>query len=61
MQKTYAATLAAHAFRIIIALIAIFRLLTKQYDIKNAFTYARRRGDTIPVYCELPDGFKVPG
>ncbi|CCE34829.1 related to retrotransposon HobS hobase [Claviceps purpurea 20.1] len=61
IDRTYSATLAAHAFRIFIALVARFDLETIQFDVKNAFLYAWRKANGLPVTCELPDGFKVDG
>ncbi|CCE34838.1 uncharacterized protein CPUR_08777 [Claviceps purpurea 20.1] len=60
IERTYAATLAAHAFRIFIALAARFDLDISQFDVKNAFTHATRGKDAEPIICELPEGFKIP-
>ena len=60
IQQTYAATLAARSFRILIALAAHFGLEIKQFDIKTAFLNAKRDEHGIPVTCELPPGFKRP-
>jgi hypothetical protein len=40
IRETYAATLAACSFRILMAIIAYFDLELKQYDAVNAFIYA---------------------
>ena len=60
IQQTYAATLAARSFRILIALAAHFGLEIKQFDIKTAFLNAKRDEHGILVTYELPPGFKRP-
>ena len=52
---TYAATLAARAFRALMAIAAAFDLEIFQYDAVNAFT-----NSTLDetVYCECPQGFE---
>ncbi|KAI8669967.1 hypothetical protein NCS56_00800300 [Fusarium sp. Ph1] len=60
-DNTYAATLAARSFRLMIALAARFDLEIEQLDIKNAFVNAVRGKDEDPVTCELPQGFKQNG
>ncbi|KAF2970752.1 hypothetical protein GQX73_g2825 [Xylaria multiplex] len=57
LQSTYAATLAAKTFRIMMAIAAQFDLEVKQFDVISAFLNAARTGEK-PVACELPDGFK---
>ena len=59
--STYAATPAAHTFRLFIALAAHFDLEMKQFDVKSAFLNAFRDESTEPVVCEFPDGFKQHG
>ncbi|KAM3511814.1 hypothetical protein MY11210_004569 [Beauveria gryllotalpidicola] len=59
-EETYAATLAARSFRIVIALAAQFGMVIFQFDIKNAFTNAKRN-DSHPVMCAMPEGFEEFG
>ncbi|KAM3509956.1 hypothetical protein MY10362_000299 [Beauveria mimosiformis] len=59
-EETYAATLAARSFRIIVALAARFGMRIFQFDIKNAFTNAKR-DDSSPVMCAMPEGFEELG
>ncbi|KAL9561819.1 hypothetical protein ACKAV7_014081 [Fusarium commune] len=61
IESTYAATLAARSFRLVMALAARFDLEIVQLDITNAFVNAERSEHGIPVTCELPPGFKVAG
>ena len=61
MESTYAATLAARSFRIVMALAAQFDLEIIQLDVVNAFVHAERSKQGIPITCELPEGFKKPG
>jgi hypothetical protein len=61
INNTYAATLTAHTFRVMIALAAYFDLEIKQFDIKNAYLNTKLDEQGAPIYCELPDGFKRPG
>jgi hypothetical protein len=58
--STYAATLAARSFRILMALAAHFDLEIKQYNIVNAFINAKRDPRSKRVVCLLLDGFKKP-
>jgi hypothetical protein len=57
-KETYAATLAAKSFRILMALAARWDLQLKQLDAVNAFPNSPLDEE---VYIELPDGFKQPG
>jgi hypothetical protein len=57
-DDTYAATLAAQTFRVIMALVAAFDLDTRQYDAINAFVNALLRP---PIYCKAPPGFDKTG
>lgn len=57
-KDTYAATLAAKSFRILMALAARWDLQLKQLDAVNAFPNSPLDEE---VYVELPDGFKQPG
>jgi hypothetical protein len=57
-KDTYAATLAAKSFRILMALAARWDLQLKQLDAVNAFPNSPLDEE---VYVELPDGFKHPG
>jgi Reverse transcriptase (RNA-dependent DNA polymerase) len=57
-KDTYAATLAAKSFRILMALAARWDLQLKQLDAVNAFPNSPLDEE---VYIELPDGFKQPG
>ena len=57
-KETYAATLAAKSFRILVAIITKFDLDTIQMDAVSAFTNSLQ--DEV-VYIEYPDGFKRPG
>lgn len=59
-DSTYAATLAARSFRLMMAIMAYFDLECKQFDVAQAFLNASREGRE-PVVCELPEGFKKPG
>ncbi|KAJ6437605.1 reverse transcriptase family protein [Purpureocillium lavendulum] len=54
--ETYAATLAAKTFRIIMATAARFDLDIRQFDVGNAFLYSDLRKDQ-PVYVQLPQGY----
>ncbi|MFL5692379.1 MAG: reverse transcriptase domain-containing protein [Ktedonobacteraceae bacterium] len=56
-KETYAATLAAKSFRILMALAARWDLELKQLDAVNAFPNSLLDEE---VYIELPDGFKQP-
>ena len=53
-QDTFAATLAARIFGVLMALVAAFDLETRQYDAVNAF--ANSEIDE-PTYCKPPDGW----
>jgi hypothetical protein len=57
-KDTYAATLAARAFRCIMSLIATFDLETWQADASSAFTNSYL---DETVYVECPEGFAQPG
>ena len=57
-QETYAATLAARSFRILMAIAARFGLELVQYDAVNAFVNATLK-DTI--YMRMPTGHRIPG
>jgi hypothetical protein len=57
-QDVYAATLASKVFRMLMAMVAAYRLKTRQLDAVNAFLNAIN--DEI-VYCYMPDGYKQPG
>jgi uncharacterized protein (DUF1330 family) len=57
-QETYAATLAARSFRILMAIAARFDLELIQYDAVNAFVNAKLE-DT--VFMQMPPGYKTPG
>jgi hypothetical protein len=61
IKSIYAATLAAHSFRIIIAIVAKFDLESKQFDVINVFVNALRNLSGEPVFCRLPDGYRIPG
>lgn len=56
-QDVYPATLAFKVFRTLVALIAAFKLETRQLDAVNAFLNAH---NDEAVYCYLPDGYKQP-
>jgi hypothetical protein len=53
---TYAATLAARVFRLLIALAAAFNLHAYQYDVLNAFLNAPLKRK---LYARTPDGFQT--
>jgi hypothetical protein len=55
-QDVYAATLAFKVFRALMALVAAFRLKTRQLDAVNAFLNAPNDEE---IYCYMPDGFKI--
>ena len=57
-QDNYAATLAARTFRALMAITAAFDLETWQADAVNAFTNSDL---DETVYCDCPEGFKLPG
>jgi hypothetical protein len=57
-QETYAATLAARSFRILMAIAARFDLELIQYDAVNVFVNAKLE-DT--VFMQMPPGYKTPG
>jgi hypothetical protein len=57
-QDNYAATLAARTFRALMATTAAFNLETWQADAVNAFTNSDL---DETVYCDCPEGFKLPG
>ncbi|KID83774.1 reverse transcriptase family protein [Metarhizium guizhouense ARSEF 977] len=54
--ETYAATLAAKTFRVIMATAARFDLDVRQFDVSNAFLYSDLKTDQ-PVYVQLPKGY----
>ena len=58
LQDTYAATLAAKVFRVLIAIIAFFDLETVQLDAVNAF--ANSHLDEL-IYTDYPEGFEKYG
>jgi hypothetical protein len=58
MHDTYAATLAAKVFRLLMAIIAYFDLEIVQLDTVNAF--ANSHLDEL-VYTEYPEGFEEYG
>ncbi|TIC91628.1 Retrovirus-related Pol polyprotein from transposon TNT 1-94 [Colletotrichum higginsianum] len=60
LQSTYASTLAAKAFRIVMALAAQFDLEIRQFDVVNAFLNSILESDNV-VYVELPEGYRIPG
>ncbi|KAM4057712.1 reverse transcriptase (RNA-dependent DNA polymerase) [Hirsutella rhossiliensis] len=57
-EDTYAATLRARTFRLLIAFCCLEDFETEQYDVKTAFLYAILRQE---VYCQPPPGFSMPG
>jgi hypothetical protein len=57
-EDTYAATLAARAFRSMVAIIAVFGLYTWQGDAVNAFAHTLI--DEV-IYIKFPDGFEIAG
>nr|CEG03241.1 unnamed protein product [Fusarium acuminatum CS5907] len=61
IENTYAATLAARSFRVMMALAAHFDLEIIQMDIKNAFVNAVRGPNDEPVTCRMPPGVDRPG
>jgi len=61
IQSTYAATLGAKSFRTAMAIAARFDLEIQQYDVVNAFVNAKREESSEPVFCSLPEGFRLPG
>ncbi|OAQ57989.1 integrase, catalytic core [Purpureocillium lilacinum] len=54
--ETYAATLAAKTFRVVMATAARFDLDIRQFDVGNAFLYSDLNKDR-PVYVQLPKGY----
>jgi hypothetical protein len=57
-QNVYAATLASKVFRMLMTMMIVYRLKTRQLDAVNAFLNAIN--DEI-VYCYMPDGYKQSG
>jgi hypothetical protein len=57
-EDTYAATLAARVFRVMITLCAYFDLEAKQFDAVNAFGNSKLRKK---IWIQFPYGFKIPG
>jgi hypothetical protein len=57
-EETYAATLASHSFRMLMAIAAKHDMELKQFDISNAFVHA-----TIDrkVFMRMPPGYQKPG
>ena len=53
-KDTYIATLAAQTFRVVIAIVAVFDLETRQYNIVNAFANALLK---TPIACECLEGY----
>ena len=43
------------------AIAAHFDLEVKQYNVINAFIYASRQSDGLPMTYYMPDGFPIPG
>ncbi|KAL2114802.1 hypothetical protein VTJ04DRAFT_2111 [Mycothermus thermophilus] len=58
LETTYAATLAARSFRLMMAIAAFFDLETEQFDVKQAFLYS---DIDQPVYVKFPDGYEENG
>ena len=56
---TYASTLRATSFRILMAVAAYFGLVLRHIDVTKAFTQARL--DDVELYVEQPEGFAEPG
>ncbi|KAF9733719.1 polyprotein [Paraphaeosphaeria minitans] len=56
-QDTYAATLAGHSFRMLMAIAAKFDLELKQYDVTNAFVHAEIDRE---IYMRMPRGYQKP-
>ena len=56
-KETYAATLAARSFRMLMALAARWDLEIRQLDAVNAFPNSELDEE---VHVELPDGYKLP-
>lgn len=54
--ETYAATLAAKTFRVMMATAARFDLDIRQFDVANAFLYSGLSKEK-PVYVQLPKGY----
>jgi hypothetical protein len=57
-EDTYAATLAARSFRVLMAIAAKFDLELIQFDVVNAFVNAALPN---PVFMTLPPGYRTPG
>ena len=57
-EETYAATLAAKAFRTLMAIAAVWDLDLEQRDAVSAFCNAQQPGN---VYCHAPEGYTRPG
>ena len=57
--ETYASTLRAASFRLIIAVAAVFNLSLRHIDVTKAFTQAPL--DDVRLYVEQPTGFGEPG
>ena len=61
LESTYAATLAAKSFRIIIATAAYFGWDVRQHDVVNAFLNALFTEGAEPIYVAYPPGFEREG
>ena len=59
-EETYAATLAAKTFRVMMALAAKYDCDVRQFDVTNAFLNADLKTKN-PIYVELPKGFQELG
>ncbi|XP_044716390.1 reverse transcriptase (RNA-dependent DNA polymerase) domain-containing protein [Hirsutella rhossiliensis] len=57
-EDTYAATLRARTFRVLMALCCLEDLETEQYDVKTAFLYNKLKH---AIYCQMPPGYLEPG
>jgi hypothetical protein len=54
-QNVYAATLASKVFRMLMIMMTVYRLKTRQLDAVNAFLNAI---NDETVYCYMPDEYK---
>ena len=61
LASTYAATLAARSFRIVMALVAYFGWEVRQFDVVNAFLNALFEEGSEPIYVEYPPGYEQEG
>ncbi len=55
-QNVYAVTLASKIFRVLMTLVAVYSLKTRQLDAVNAFLNAHN--DEL-VYCQMFDDYKL--